>query len=200
MEKFVQAAAATHLGLRGVNHLALVTDDMKATMDFYADVLGIRLVHAMKVSEGLGTGPANRGNPPFERLRHYFFDMGNDESLAFFEMPKGAKAQTDRDGIGGMQHVSFTTSRSGFDAVRLRMDARGIPYLGPIDILGKRAQSMYFFDPNKIRLEVTWHRAGPETPSVIEDMIMTKTSARAELATLCDDAEWIERHIAHLPD
>jgi catechol 2,3-dioxygenase-like lactoylglutathione lyase family enzyme len=41
---------------RGVHHLALCTDDMKATIDFYVDVLGMPLVHAMKVPPGLGTG------------------------------------------------------------------------------------------------------------------------------------------------
>jgi catechol 2,3-dioxygenase-like lactoylglutathione lyase family enzyme len=67
--------------LRGVHHLALCTDDMKATIDFYVDVLGMPLVHAMKVPPGLGIGPGNRGNPPYERVRHYFFDMGNDSLL-----------------------------------------------------------------------------------------------------------------------
>ncbi len=80
--------------LRGVHHLALCTDDMKATIDFYVDVLGMPLVHAMKVPPGLGTGPGNRGNPPYERVRHYFFDMGNDSLLAFFEIPKGAPCST----------------------------------------------------------------------------------------------------------
>ena len=74
---------------RGVHHLALCTDDMKATIDFYVEVLGMPLVHAMKVPPGLGTGPGNRGNPPYEQVRHYFFDMGNDSLLAFFEIPKG---------------------------------------------------------------------------------------------------------------
>ena len=31
---------------------------MKATIDFYVDVLGMPLVHAMKVPPGFGTGPA----------------------------------------------------------------------------------------------------------------------------------------------
>src|SRR5260221_13525140 len=74
---------------RGVHHLALCTDDMKRTVDFYVEVLGMPLVHAMKVPPGLGTGKANRGNPPYESIRHYFFDMGNDSLLAFFEIPKG---------------------------------------------------------------------------------------------------------------
>src|SRR5262245_43954609 len=88
----------------GVHHLALNTDDMKMTVDFYVDVLGMRLVHAMKVPPGLGTGPGNRGNPPFEEIRHYFFDMGRDGLLAFFEMPKGAKQKGDRNALGAMQH------------------------------------------------------------------------------------------------
>jgi catechol 2,3-dioxygenase-like lactoylglutathione lyase family enzyme len=45
---------------RGVHHLALNTDDMKMTMDFYVGVLGMPLVHALKVPPGLGTGPGNR--------------------------------------------------------------------------------------------------------------------------------------------
>jgi catechol 2,3-dioxygenase-like lactoylglutathione lyase family enzyme len=40
---------------RGIHNLALCTDDMKATIDFYVDVLGMPLVHAMKVPPGLGT-------------------------------------------------------------------------------------------------------------------------------------------------
>ncbi len=94
----------------GVHHLALNTDDMKMTIDFYVGVLGMRLVHAMKVPPGLGTGPGNRGNPPFEEVRHYFFDMGRDGLLAFFEMPKGAKERGDRNALGAMQHVSFAVS------------------------------------------------------------------------------------------
>ena len=63
---------------RGIHHLALNTDDMKMTLDFYVGVLGMPLVHALKVPPGLGTGPGNRGNPPFENLRHYFLDAGGD--------------------------------------------------------------------------------------------------------------------------
>jgi catechol 2,3-dioxygenase-like lactoylglutathione lyase family enzyme len=108
--------------LRGVHHLALCTDDMKATIDFYADVLGMPLVHAMKVPPGLGTGPGNRGNPPYERVRHYFFDMGNDSLLAFFEIPKGV------DGHQGAR-ADAIASAGGGDASRpvaRRLD-QGLP-------------------------------------------------------------------------
>jgi len=36
---------------RGIHHLALCTDDIKTTIDFYVDVLGVPLVHAMRVGE-----------------------------------------------------------------------------------------------------------------------------------------------------
>ena len=94
----------------GVHHLALNTDDMKMTVDFYVGVLGMRLVHAMKVPPGLGSGPGNRGNPPFEEIRHYFFDMGRDGLLAFFEMPKGAKQRGDRNALGA---ISPTLTAAG---------------------------------------------------------------------------------------
>ena len=43
---------------RSVHHLALCTDDMKATIDFYVEVLGMPLVHAMKVPPVLALAPA----------------------------------------------------------------------------------------------------------------------------------------------
>ena len=54
---------------RGVNHLALVTTDMDATTRFYHGVLGARLV-------------ATIGTAAF---RHYFFEIGPQNTIAFFE-------------------------------------------------------------------------------------------------------------------
>ena len=54
---------------RGINHLALITDDMDATVRFYHGVLGARLV-------------ATLGTPSF---RHYFFEFGPEQTVAFFE-------------------------------------------------------------------------------------------------------------------
>ena len=61
----VSATETQGVPTRGVHHLALTTEDMKATVEFYVDVLGMKLVHAMKVPEGVGT-VNNRGNPPWE--------------------------------------------------------------------------------------------------------------------------------------
>ena len=182
---------------RGVHHLALNTDDMKMTMDFYVGVLGMPLVHALKVPPGLGTGPGNRGNPPFENIRHYFFDAGGDSLLAFFEMPKGAKQHGDRDALGTMQHVSFAVSQQKFDEICGRLKTASISYLGPINV-GAETYSIYFFDPNGIRLEFSHQKQ--EEIRVIERWRQTQGEALAELRTLSGDAAWLERMVSHLPD
>jgi predicted enzyme related to lactoylglutathione lyase len=54
-----RTSARAKMSFYGVHHLALNTDDMKMTVDFYVGVLGMQLVHAMKVPPGLGVGPGN---------------------------------------------------------------------------------------------------------------------------------------------
>jgi len=46
--------------LRGIHHLALVTADMRMTLDFYVRVLGMPLVHGLRTpSPPPGAGPAH---------------------------------------------------------------------------------------------------------------------------------------------
>ena len=193
------STASWNLPSRGIHHLALTTEDMQMTTDFFVNVVGMPLVHAMKVPPGVGTGPGNRGNPPYEEIRHYFFDMGNDSLLAYFEIPKGVKKQTDRDDIGGMQHCAFTVTPEQMEAMRKRFDAAGVEYDGPVDILPGLV-SMYFKDPNGCRLEACCQPAAGDNPSVIGSVLQTKTQARAELETTGASEEWIQRVTANLPD
>jgi len=197
------ARAPAHAGEvlpRGVHHLALTTEDMAMTTAFYVDVLGMPLVHAMKVPPGLGTGPGNRGNPPYEEVRHYFYDMGNDSLLAFFEIPKGAEPRSNRNAIGGMQHVAFVVTPERFDEVEKRLDEHGIDHTPRIEQL-PGLYGIYFYDPNGIRLEMACQPADAGAPGVLDCTTQSKAEARAELATLDGvDAAWIERMVAVLPD
>ena len=184
----------------GVHHLALNTDDMKMTADFYVGVLGMQLVHAMKVPPGLGTGPGNRGNPPFEEIRHYFFDMGRDGLLAFFEMPKGAKQRGDRNALGAMQHVSFAVSPESQARIRARLEAHKIPYDGPLEIL-PGIFSIYVFDPNDIRLEFSCQPSNGEgEPSIVPQVTQTREEALRELRSLTRDEQWLAAATAGLKE
>lgn len=184
---------------RGVHHLALTTEDMKATTEFYADVLGMPLIHAMRVPPGVGVGPRNRGNPPYENLRHYFFDMGNDSLLAFFEIPEGAEEQSNRNAIGGMQHVAFVVTAERFKDIERRLDEHGVTRSEPIPQLPGML-GIYFYDPSGIRVEMACQPDDGEAPEVLRCNTQTKAQARAELETLNADPEWIDRLLAPLPD
>jgi catechol 2,3-dioxygenase-like lactoylglutathione lyase family enzyme len=196
------AAASTNdrINYYGVHHLALNTDDMKMTVDFYVDVLGMPLVHAMKVPPGIGTGPGNRGNPPFEEIRHYFFDMGRDALLAFFEMPKGAKEKGDRNALGNMQHVSFAVSPQGQARIRARLDANKIAYDGPLEIL-PGIFSIYVMDPNDIRLEFSCQPSNGEgEPLIVPLVTQTKGEALQELRSLSSDQKWLAKSVSGLAE
>jgi catechol 2,3-dioxygenase-like lactoylglutathione lyase family enzyme len=183
---------------RGIHHLALNTDDMKMTIDFYVNVLGMPLVHALKVPPGVGVGPGNRGNPPFENLRHYFFDAGGDSMVAFFEMPKGAKDKGDRDALAAMQHCSFTTTEKRFNEVLARLKDAGVGIIGPVNV-GAGTWSVYFFDPNGIRLEFSWQEDDGDDVHVVERWTQSRTEALLELSSLSEDQDWLDRVTEHLP-
>src|SRR5437763_13918420 len=75
----------THADLprwRGINHLAMVTPDMDATVRFYHGVLGMRLVASVMA------GP----------MRHYFFELGPQNTIAFFEV-KGTSTFDKQAGV-----------------------------------------------------------------------------------------------------
>ncbi|MDO8595529.1 MAG: VOC family protein [Sulfuricaulis sp.] len=186
-------------GTRGVHHLALTTDDMKMTTDFFVNVVGMPLVHAMKVPAGLGTGPGNRGNPPYECLRHYFFDMGNDSLLAFFEIPKGAEPAARRDAIGGMQHCAFAVTPGQFEALMARLKKHGVAFDGPFESL-PGLHSIYFFDPNGLRLEACYEPAAGNSQRVVSSVLQTRTIAAEELRSVGASAQWLETMTAALPE
>ncbi len=183
---------------RGIHHLALNTEDMKLTIDFWTRVLGMPLIHALRVPPGVGTGAGNRGNPPYENLRHYFFDAGGDTLVAFFELPPGAAPTADRNAVAAMQHCSFTTTEAQFQILNRRLLDEGVPVIGPIPV-GAQTWSIYFFDPNGIRLEYSWQEHDGDDVRVVERWTQTRDEALAELRSLSDDEAWLNTVTRHLP-
>ncbi|GAB3571090.1 hypothetical protein GCM10027445_25880 [Amycolatopsis endophytica] len=62
--------------VQGVDHAAFPSFDPAATVRFYRDVLGSPVVHSICAA---GWGPED--HPDF---LHFFFDIGNDDRIAFF--------------------------------------------------------------------------------------------------------------------
>lgn len=189
--------------LRGVHHLALNTDDLKATLDFYVKVLGMPLLGGLLTGMSVDAEMAkSRGNPPFPNIPHYFVDMGGDSTLAFFEYPKGAVPAGDRDTLGAMQHVAFACARSRFRELQSRLRDAQVPItFGPVAIVEPNIQSMYFYDPNGIRLEIMCDVDGDdEHLNVVKSFTLTKEAMRRELRLVSDDEEWISSILQYMPD
>src|SRR5215475_12998704 len=67
--------------LRGIHHLALVTGDMRMTLDFYVRVLGMPLVHGLRTPSSPPSAVPGHGvgSPPHKNIFHYFLDMGGGD-------------------------------------------------------------------------------------------------------------------------
>jgi catechol 2,3-dioxygenase-like lactoylglutathione lyase family enzyme len=156
--------------LRGVNHLALVCEDMGRTVDFYTNVLGMPLTKTIDLPGGMG--------------QHFFFDIGGGDSLAFFWFPESPErapgvasparmvgAGSIATAHGSMNHVAFDVAPEKMEEYRERLQASGIEVTeivnhdnSPMQVSGcvsddVYVRSMYFFDPDGVMLEfAAWTR------------------------------------------
>ncbi len=154
--------------VRGFNHLAMVTGDMEKTVRFYLDVLGMPLVAAT------GNKP---GSYPY---RHYFFEVGPNTTIAFFEWPGMVEEHHKPAGQpfrGRIQfdHVSFDVeSEEALLALQDSLNQAGVEVTEVVD--HRFIHSIYFTDPNGIALEAsvwitnpTGHDPDHADPHVFQD-------------------------------
>lgn len=135
---------------RMLNHAAFVAYDAAVTVDFYTRVLGMELVNAVYDDEIPSTGD------PFPYF-HLFFRMGDGSTMAFFVAPGIPEAApATHPAYGLFNHFAFhTASKEEVLAWKARLEGHGLEVLGPIDHKGEFL-SIYFHDPNGVRLEFTW--------------------------------------------
>ncbi|KAB1441724.1 VOC family protein [Pseudodesulfovibrio senegalensis] len=125
----------------GVNHLAMVTGDMDATVRFWRDLLGLRLVVGL-------------GHPGY---RHYFFELTENDMIAFFEWD-GVEPLPERDhGFPVRGPVAFDHLSMGVDSdddlweLKDRLEAADMWVSEVVD--HGFIRSIYAFDPNGIPIE-----------------------------------------------
>jgi catechol 2,3-dioxygenase-like lactoylglutathione lyase family enzyme len=119
---------------QGVHHLALLCSDVERTIRFYQELLGFPLVELFE-------------NRDYKGSTHLFFDLGHDNTLAFFDFPDlGLRPYTEV--LGGFHHLAISVSREQWDAARKRLDDAGIATQIESEV------SLYFSDPDGVRLEL----------------------------------------------
>lgn len=125
----------------GINHLAMATGDMDATIRFWRDLLGMRLV-------------AGLGKPGY---RHYFFQISEADLIAFFEWPgvKPVREKEHGEPVSGpfvFDHVSFgVETEDDLWELKGALSAAGFEVSDVID--HGFIHSIYAFDPNGIPIE-----------------------------------------------
>jgi catechol 2,3-dioxygenase-like lactoylglutathione lyase family enzyme len=132
---------------KGLHHVAYATRDVEATYAFYSGTLGLPLVHTENHRQGDGW------------FRHFFFDIGGGECLAFFEVSDvGEKPEYGTQvslGLGlpiWVNHLAFRLdSEDELDAMTQRLKSRGLEQLRQID--HGWCKSLYLVDPNGIMVE-----------------------------------------------
>ena len=146
-----QTGAVNKLGLlpKMLNHVAYVTHDAAATVDFYTNVMGMELVSTIIDDKIPSTGD------PFPYF-HIFFRLGDGSTMAFFESPGlPPAAQSTHPAYDIFNHIAFQVdSREEIERWHGWLVSKGIDVIGPTDHKGLLL-SIYFHDPSGIRLELT---------------------------------------------
>lgn len=132
-----------------LNHVAYPTFDTTATVKFYTEVLGFKLVDAIRIEEneaGDGHGPT----------LHTFFETGAGECIAFFDVRSATEPGSDGLPLW-VRHIAFNVdSLEELMAWKQRLEGAELSVVGPIDHQEGTWQSIYFQDPNQVTLEFTW--------------------------------------------
>lgn len=131
------------------NHVAYAASDIAATHDFYTRIMGFRLVKT-------NVTPTPTGG----WSRHVFYDIGNGEMIAFWDLHDREMAGFRADHAKSLglpvwvNHVAFDApDREALDAHRRRWQENGIEVL---EIDHEWCISIYALDPNGIMVEFCW--------------------------------------------
>jgi catechol 2,3-dioxygenase-like lactoylglutathione lyase family enzyme len=162
----------------GVNHLAMATGDMDKTIRFWRDLLGMRLV-------------AGLGRPGY---RHYFFEISENDLIAFFEW-SDVEPIEEKDhgrpvkGPFAFDHVSIgVETEDDLWNLKDRLAAAGIWVSEVID--HGFIHSIYAHDPNGIPIEFSYNVKGID---------VRKTPQMADKAPSAVTKEGPEPQAGHWP-
>jgi len=119
---------------RGLHHFALLCSDVRRTIEFYQGVLEFPLTEIFE-------------NRDYAGSNHFFFDIGNGNLLAFFDLP-GLDLGPYAEVLGGLHHLAISVTPERWEYLRGKLEDAGVEYMV------ESTTSMYFRDPDGARLEL----------------------------------------------
>ncbi len=133
--------------VRGLHHFAYRCRDAEETRQFYEDVLGLPLAHLIQEDRVPSTGE-------YCPYVHIFFEMGDGSFIAFFDLGDDLASDPSPNTPSWVNHLALNVaSVDDLLQAKHRLETAGIEVVGVTD--HGFINSIYFFDPNGIRLELT---------------------------------------------
>ena len=119
---------------RGVHHVALLCADVERTIRFYQGVLEFPLTEIFE-------------NRDYKGSNHFFFNIGNGNLLAFFDLP-GLDLGPYAEVLGGLHHMAISVEPERWVRLKANLDQAGVDYQE------ESGTSVYFHDPDGARIEL----------------------------------------------
>lgn len=161
-----------------IHHVAYRCKDAKATAEFYRNYLNMDLLVCIAEDKVPSTKEPN----PY---MHIFLDAGRGNILAFFELTGQRDMGRDENTPQWVQHIAFQLeNHQALLAAKKELEEKGLDVLGVTN--HGIIESIYFFDPNGHRVELTCVTGSPEqlthlkkiAPAMLEEWSKTKSPPR----------------------
>jgi catechol 2,3-dioxygenase-like lactoylglutathione lyase family enzyme len=134
-----------------LHHYAYRARDAEETRHFYEDILGLPLYHIIQSDHVPSTGE-------YCPYTHFFFRLQDGSFIAFFDLGDDEAALPSPNTPLWVNHISFRVdSQQSLRDMKARLEAHGVEVLGITD--HHIFHSIYFFDPNGVRLELSAQHA-----------------------------------------
>jgi catechol 2,3-dioxygenase-like lactoylglutathione lyase family enzyme len=147
LESAIPVSSRGAVPVKGLHHFAWRCRDAEETRVFYEDLLGLPLVHLIRLDHVPSTGE-------FCPYVHIFFQLGDGSYIAFFDLGDDQASDPSPNTPAWVNHIAFeVATREHLETAKARLEAAGVEVLGITD--HHFINSIYFFDPNGIRLELT---------------------------------------------
>jgi len=166
------------INIKQIHHVAYRCKDAKETVEFYKNYLNMDFLVAISEDQV----PSTKAPDPY---MHVFLDAGQGNILAFFELPTYPEQGKDPNTPDWVQHIAFEVAdRDALLAAKAELEAKGLDVLGVTN--HGIIHSIYFFDPNGHRLELTYRSGTDEqlkqlkdiAPAMIEEWSKTKRAPK----------------------
>jgi glyoxylase I family protein len=171
--------------LKQIHHVAYRCKDAKETAAFYKDKLNMNLLVCIAEDKVPSTKEPN----PY---MHIFLDAGMGNILAFFEITGEKDMDRDQNTPRWVQHIAFQLEdEKSLIEAKLELENKGIEVLGITD--HSIIKSIYFFDPNGHRLELTCVTGTPEQMKNLKDVAPEMLEEWSKSKTPPRQASWLHK-------